>query len=89
MYSRDMSIWKPLGWALALGASLALAGCGGESTTTRAPEVAPNPPPKTDITSKPAARATKGPGGSLVEGGELSAQERRALKQKERQAGAR
>jgi len=83
-----MGVRKLLGWALALAAGLTLAGCGGESTITPAMDAAPNPPPKTGITSKPAAQATKGPGGSLVEGGELSAQERRALKQKERAAGA-
>jgi hypothetical protein len=72
---------KTLGWALSFGLSIGLAGCGGET-----------PPPKMDAapsnTPAPSAPAvkTKGKGGTLAEGGELTAQERRAQKQKEKKA---
>jgi hypothetical protein len=75
---------RPLAWAMVFGTGLALAGCGSES-----------PPPKTEAASttpstevkKPGKVAAKGKGG-LVEGGEMSAQDRRAAKLKAKQAGA-
>jgi hypothetical protein len=81
MHRGANNIRKPLAWALSLGLSLGLVGCGGETT-----------PPKTDAApSTPAPSApvvkTKGKGGSLAEGGELTAQERRAQKLKEKKAG--
>jgi hypothetical protein len=66
------------------GASLALSGCGGDS---------PPPLPQVDSASQTSAppvntagkTAPKGKG-NLIEGGELSAQERRAAKLKAKQA---
>jgi hypothetical protein len=75
-------IGKSLGWAMVFGVSLAMAGCGGDS-----------PPPKVDAapvaSSAPVTKSEKaGPKGknALAPGGDLSPRERRALKQKEKQA---
>ena len=74
---------SPLEWAMAVGVSLALAGCGSSSPPPPVVESAPATPaapPKT------AAKSTGKGKSMLVEGGEMSAQDRRAAKLKAKQA---
>ena len=71
--------------AMVFGVSLAMAGCGGESTPIV--QTPSGDAPITDAVAKSAAK-TKGAGGSLTEGGELTARERRAAKLKEKSPAA-
>jgi hypothetical protein len=77
------NIGKALGCALSFGLSIGLAGCGGETTTPKT-DAAPSTP-AASAPSTPAVK-TKGKGGALAEGGEVTAQERRAAKLKEKKA---
>jgi hypothetical protein len=86
MIKASRSAWTPLGWALALGVSLAMAGCGGQTTPPKSEaesKVAANPAP-------PPAKAKVSPrgrrGAMLAEGGEMTAQERRAARLKAKKA---
>jgi hypothetical protein len=62
---------------------LAVAGCGGDSTAPK--PVVESAPETSPAKTKPQVK-TKGKGGSLDEGGDIGAAERRAAKQKERKA---
>jgi hypothetical protein len=73
---------RQLARTLVFGVSLVLTGCGGESPPPKV-ETAPTKPSNPD--KKPGKVGAKGKS-ALVEGGDMSAQERRAAKLKEKQA---
>jgi hypothetical protein len=83
MLKRNSFYAKSVAWVMLFGMSLAMTGCGGGS----APSTPATPTPSLDTSSKVGGK-TKGSGGSLAEGGEITAQERRAAKLKEKNAAA-
>jgi hypothetical protein len=68
---------------MVFGVSLALSACGGGSSPP--PQVDSAPVPLTTPAQTTGKAAAKGKGGMLVEGGEMSAQDRRAAKLKAKQ----
>jgi hypothetical protein len=84
MSSVRRSAWTPIAWALILGANLVVAGCGGETPATKPeaqPQATANPAP-------PPAKTVKrsGKGQVLAEGGDQTAQERRAARLKSKKS---
>jgi hypothetical protein len=74
--------WIPLGWALALGLSLVVTGCGGRTIPSQSEA-------ERKVAHKAAPPSTKASprgkrGQMLAEGGDLTAQERRAARLKAR-----
>jgi hypothetical protein len=84
MHRRISFVGRLLGWVMVFGVSLALAGCGGEPPAPKAAtDAAPTPPSPEG--KKPAKVGAKGKS-MLVEGGEMSARDRRAANLKEKKA---
>jgi hypothetical protein len=75
--------WDRLAGSMALGLGILVAGCGSESNSPPSPSggSAAQPEPKTDTK---AARAKPLPRGTLPEGSELSAREKRDLRKGKR-----
>jgi hypothetical protein len=86
MYQKTRRLWKPIGWGMSFGLSLILVGCGGDSTAPKS-EGDQKPIASTDTPAGTNAKPKTGEkGGKMAPGGELSREERRAAKLREKDA---
>ena len=76
---------KPISWGMSLGLSLILGGCGGDATTLSPGDQKASPSTAT-ATETNSQTKTGGKAGAIAPGGELSREERKAAKLREKNA---